>query len=222
MNSQSPLPIKNLLFDLGGVLLDLDFNASLRAFQAFNRNRALSEVDQLLGLPLFVALETGNITPSAFRDELRELLQNPKLTDQEIDKAWCSMLLNVPSGKVKLLQKLASRFRIFLYSNTNAIHIEFFRQNFFSMHKIEWESLFSACYYSHIIKDRKPLRSGFEKVIYLAGIKANETLFIDDLSANVDAAADAGLMTAIYRPGQDLARVLNATLGEILMDSEAG
>ncbi len=212
MISSSPGKIQNILFDLGGVLLDLDFDATFRTFRHYSRKSLVFDIKQLNGLPIFTEFETGLITPTEFREAIRAWLHNPDISDQEIDKAWCSMLLTVPAAKVELLKEISLRFRIYLYSNTNAIHIGFFKRAFQLQHQIEWESLFSNCFYSHIINDRKPLVSGFEKVLQRAGIEAHETLFVDDLQVNTQAAASLGMEVADYIPGQDLASVITAKL----------
>ncbi len=208
----SPKKIRNILFDLGGVLLDLDFDAPFQAFGLFNRNPDMLDVRQLISLPIFTDFETGVVSPDVFRATIRNWLHNPTVTDKEIDQAWCSMLLKVPAVKVELLQKLSLRFNLYLYSNTNAIHIDYFKKVFLKQYQIEWESLFTECFYSHIVNDRKPLVSGFEKVLKFAGIEAEETLFVDDLHVNIKAAESTGMKGVEYTPGKDLAVALYSKL----------
>ena len=205
--------IRNLLFDLGGVLLDLDFNSPLREFQELNRNEPFHDLRDFIHHPLFKGFETGSFQPSEFRDRLRQLLKNPDIQDETLDHAWCSMLAKVPANKVRLLQKLAGRFSLFLYSNTNEIHIERFRRDFAHEHGVEWETLFNATFYSHEINDRKPNIQGYRKILNLSGIKAGETLFIDDLEVNTQAAAEAGLNVARYIPGEDLEKLILQYVG---------
>jgi putative hydrolase of the HAD superfamily len=207
--------IRNLLFDLGGVLLDLDFDTPLKEFQELNHNGPFNDLRDFIHHPLFTGFETGSLEPDEFRDRLRQLLKNPDIQDETLDHAWCSMLAKVPSHKVGLLQKLAGRFNLFLYSNTNEIHIERFRLDFAQEHEVEWETLFKATFYSHEIKDRKPNISGYRKVLNLSGINASETLFIDDLEINTRAAAEVGLNVAHYIPGEDLEKLIlqNAGIG---------
>ena len=205
--------IRNLLFDLGGVLLDLDFNSPLREFQELNRNEPFHDLRDFIQHPLFKGFETGSFQPSEFRDRLRQLLKNPDIQDETLDHAWCSMLAKVPANKVRLLQKLAGRFSLFLYSNTNEIHIERFRRDFAHEHGVEWETLFNATFYSHEINDRKPNIQGYRKILNLSGIKAGETLFIDDLEVNTQAAAEVGLNVARYIPGEDLEKLILQYVG---------
>lgn len=196
--------IKNLIFDLGGVLLDLDFDAPFRLFRKLNKNETIGDPKMLLQDPVFTGFETGRVTPEDFRSRLRHLLNNPGATDAELDQTWCSMLKEVPAEKVALLRELSADFRLFLYSNTNAIHIPWFSQRFFEQHNIEWPSLFEKTFYSHEINDRKPLLSGYRKVLGLAAIDPAETLFVDDLLQNVEAAEESGLKVLHYTPGDDL------------------
>ncbi len=200
--------IKNIIFDLGGVLLDLDFESPLRAFQHFNSNGKINDLRHFLSDPVFIAFETGEISPAGFRERIRQLLCNPSLSDPEIDTAWCSMLKQVPAIKVTLLQRLAGKYRLFLYSNTNAIHIPHFTNEFLAHHNIGWETLFEKTFYSHEINDRKPLLSGYLKVIAMAGVNPVETLFVDDLEQNIIMAGQTGMQVLHYLPGTDLKEAL--------------
>ena len=205
--------IKNIIFDLGGVLLDLDFQKPFLAFQKLNRNGKISDLKQFLHHPVFLELETGAISPEDFRQQIRLLLKNEDIKDEEIDQAWCSMLIEVPPLKVSLLQELAGEYRIFLFSNTNAIHIPDFSAKFFNQHQVNWESLFEKTFYSHEIRDRKPNESAYKKVISLAGIHPSETLFIDDLEQNIQSAVQAGLNVIHFVPGGNLREEIHRVLG---------
>ena len=200
--------IKNIIFDLGGVLLNLDFETPLRAFQKLNRDGQIADLRQFLTDPVFIGFETGEVTPAQFRDRVRQILVNPLLSDTEIDAAWCSMLRVVPAEKVSLLKMLSGKYRLFLYSNTNAIHITDFTSEFFEQHHIGWESLFEKTFYSHKINDRKPLLSGYRRVLSMAAINPEETLFVDDLEQNIVAASQSGMQVLHYTPGEDLAEAL--------------
>lgn len=199
-----PLEIKNIIFDLGGVLLDLDFEAPFREFQKFNHAGQLSDLLKFVGAPAFIKFETGDISPLQFREEIRKKLANPDISDKEIDAAWCSMLLHVPAQKVELLQMLARQYRLFLYSNTNALHLPYFIKSFYAYHNIDWETLFEKSFYSHEIKDRKPLHSGYMKVLSMANVRPEETLFVDDFKQNTTAAAELGLQVLHYIPNNNL------------------
>ena len=200
--------IRNMVFDLGGVLLDLDFTAPVETFRKLGIDAGSLDYRKAIADPVFTLFETGMISPGEFRDQVRKILNNSLVTDLEIDAAWCAMLLSVPEEKVALLKTLGKRFRLFLFSNTNAIHIGYFREKFENQHGIPIESLFEKLFYSHEIHDRKPLLSAFDKVTRAAGILPGETLFIDDFEQNIATARDAGYHVLHYIPGTDLAGFL--------------
>jgi putative hydrolase of the HAD superfamily len=200
--------IRNIVFDLGGVLLDLDFAAPVEAFRRLGNESGHFDYRKAIADPVFIQFETGMISPGEFRNRVKTILNNQQAPDGEIDSAWCSMLLSVPEAKVNLLKTLGKHFRLFLFSNTNVIHISYFRKSFFSQHGIPIESLFEKTFYSHEIHDRKPLKSAFEKVTASAGIFPRETLFVDDFGQNIETARNAGFHVLHYQPGTDLAGLL--------------
>jgi putative hydrolase of the HAD superfamily len=200
--------IRNIVFDLGGVLLDLDFTAPVKAFRSLGIEAGSLDYRKAIADPVFTLFETGMIPPGEFRDQVRKILNNSTVTDTEIDAAWCAMLLSVPESKVALLKTLGKHFRLFLFSNTNAIHIAYFREKFEIQHGIPIESLFEKLFYSHKIHDRKPLLSAFDKVTLAAGILPGESLFIDDFEQNILTAGDAGYHVLHYIPGTDLAELI--------------
>ncbi len=199
--------IRNIIFDLGGVLLDLDFTAPVIAFRKLGALNDYFDYRQAITDPVFLNFELGNISPSEFRHRIREMLGNIHLTDAEIDNAWCSMLGSVSGEKIEFIQQLTSRYRVFLFSNTNVIHIGYFKRWFEAEHHFPIESLFEKTFYSHEIHDRKPLASSFEKVSGMAGIQPGETLFVDDFVQNIEAAGKFGFMAYHYIPGTDLSLI---------------
>jgi len=200
--------IRNIIFDLGGVLLDLDFNAPVKAFQKLGANSEHFDYRQAITDPVFLNFETGNISSGEFRDRIRQLLGNDHLKDAEIDEAWCSMMGSVPNEKIDLLKHLAARYRLFLFSNTNVIHTGYFKRRFEAEHHIPIESLFEKTFYSQEIHDRKPQISAFEKVTRLAGILPCETLFVDDFEQNIANAEKFGFQVLHFVAGTDLAKAL--------------
>jgi glucose-1-phosphatase len=211
--------IKNIIFDLGGVLLDLDFMAPVDAFRKLGAINDSFDYRKAISHPDFLNFELGNISPSEFRDRIREILGNNQLRDTEIDRAWCSMLVSMPGEKVELLKQLAPVYRLFLFSNTNAIHMDYFKRRFEEEHHIPIESLFEKTYYSNEIHDRKPLTSAFAKVAESASIKPMETLFVDDFVQNIEAARNLGFKILHYIPGTDLNQILGSLQNRKLMRS---
>lgn len=196
--------IRNIIFDLGGVLLDLDFNAPVKAFERLIIKGTLLDFQIAIQHPLIIDFELGKITATEFRDRFRENLGNPMLSDNDFDNAWCSILLSIPEEKVILLEQLGARYRLFLYSNTNEIHIGVIKTQFESQYGFSLEDLFEKCFYSHLLHERKPMISGFEKVVAEAGITIEETLFIDDFEHNIAAAREFGFQTIHVKTGVDL------------------
>ncbi|WP_167616356.1 HAD family hydrolase [Maribellus sediminis] len=197
--------IKNIIFDLGNVLLNLDFDASIKAFQKLGLNKAAINPSVAFSDSVFYNLETGRITPAEFRSRVRELLNNPNATDQQIDDAWYAMILDIPEKRVKALQDLRSKYRIYLFSNTNEIHIGRLLEEFKAIYGFDFQDLFDEVFYSHEIKARKPEIEAFEQVIKLSGVEPEVTLFVDDLENNILAAENAGLKTFWLKAGMEMA-----------------
>ena len=187
--------IRNIIFDLGGVILNIDFDRAADAF----RNLGLKDFEQLYSKAvqsdLFDMLEKGKIKEQDFRQEMRKL-SGIKMSDAEIDAAWNALLLDFPPARLQLLQDLKKHYRTFLLSNTNRIHADSYNQDLRENHSIDGlEALFEKVYYSHDIGLRKPAADSFELVLRDAGLQAAETLFIDDSLPNIEAAGQLGMQT---------------------------
>lgn len=187
--------IKNIIFDLGNVLLNLDFDASIRAFQKLGSSSEILDHKNAYADPVFYNLEVGKISPEEFRKTVKVILNNSNATDSEIDDAWYAMIKDIPAHRVAVLKELGKKYNVYLFSNTNKIHIDRLLIEFKAAHGIDFPSLFKTAYYSHEIHDRKPEVSSFEKVIELSGVIPQETLFVDDLEKNIISAQKAGLKT---------------------------
>ncbi len=201
--------IKNIIFDLGNVLLNLDFKASIKAFHQLGLNPELVDNSQAYSDPVFYKFGTGRISPTEFRKRLRILLQNTQATDEQLDRTWCAMILNIPDKRVEMLKRLGKKYRLYLFSNTNQIHVEKLHQEFFHHHKIEFPTLFEKIFYSHEIQEHKPELKSYLKVIELANINPTETLFIDDLEENIEGAKKAGLKTFWLKPDMEITELLS-------------
>jgi putative hydrolase of the HAD superfamily len=198
---------KNIIFDLGNVLLNLDFEASILAFQKLGLDDKVVDKKQAYSDPVFYELETGKVSAAGFRKRIREILNNPGATDQQIDDAWTAMILDIPAERVRTVQQLRKNFNVYLFSNTNEIHINKLHRQFKEQHGIEFPSLFVKDYYSHEIHERKPDLSSYEKVIELSGVIPHETLFVDDLKKNIKGAEEAGLKTFWLKPEMEMTEI---------------
>ena len=196
--------IKNIIFDLGKVLLNLDFNASIVAFQKLGLKTDVLDSKQVYSDPVFYELEVGKVTPEEFCNRVRKVIQNPDSTDSQIEDAWYSMILDIPASRVKVVQELSKNYNVYLFSNTNKIHIERLHRAFKTEHGIDFPSLFVKDYYSHEIHERKPDLSSYQKVIELAGINPEESIFIDDLEKNIIGAQQSGLKTFWLKEGMEM------------------
>ncbi|NQY07969.1 MAG: HAD family phosphatase [Flavobacteriales bacterium] len=189
--------INNLIFDLGNVLLDINPTLSTDAFKKLG----VHQIGEFYSLSrqnhLFDNLETGKITNAEFRDEIR-LLSDVSLKDEEIDAAWNALLLNMPINRLELLQKLKSKYKVYLLSNTNAIHIAEF-DNYLEREntKEAFYNCFDHVYYSHQVGMRKPNADIYEFVLADQSMIAEETMFLDDLQNNLDGAAKLGIQTQL-------------------------
>lgn len=195
---------KNLILDLGGVLLNLDYNRTKEAFAALGVPDFNAHYTQFKGSPLFDDLETGRVTDKAFYDALRKS-SGLDLTAAQIRDAWNAMLLDFPETRIALLKTLKSRYRLFLLSNTNAIHYEAFQKTFWNATGMEsLDGLFDKAYYSHLMGVRKPEPEPFRMILEEQGLKGEETLFVDDTLPNLAGAQTLGIQTVHLQPPMTL------------------
>lgn len=192
--------IKNVIFDFGGVLLNLDFNRTFRAFEELGFNDFEQKFSQYSADPLFRKIEKGIISPVEFYDGLRVLLKK-NIGDNDLEFAWNAMLLDYRKPSLDFLIPLAKRYRLFLLSNTNKIHYDHFSKTLQEeTGYLSLESFFTKTWLSHEIHLRKPDKETYEFVLNDAGIIANETLFIDDSYTNLPAAKELGIQTHLLLP----------------------
>lgn len=151
----------------------------------------------------FKQYEIGAIGDAEFVKEIRKET-TVAVPDERIIHAWNAMLLDFPAKRVDWLRKTKQEFRIFLFSNTNALHWTAFQQEFRKNHGFEMDELFEKAYYSHVARIRKPDIGAYRLVVDENGLEASETLFIDDALINVEAAIAAGLQGYHIKPGEEL------------------
>ena len=192
--------VKNIIFDLGGVILDIDYNRPIEAFKKLGAGDFKTLYSQQSQASFFNKFEKGEITPAQFRKKMREHLPE-KVTDEEIDAAWCSMLGELPSPRIVVLKMLAKmNYRLFLLSNTNSIHIRAFTKYLDDTYgKNLFKKLFEKVYYSSQIGMRKPTKKIFEHVLKENDLKASQTLFIDDSTQHIEGAKKLGIQTHLLQ-----------------------
>ncbi|RHO70734.1 HAD family phosphatase [Parabacteroides sp. AF48-14] len=195
--------IKNLIIDFGGVIINLTRNRCIEAFESLGVQDIREQiVNNYQHKDLFMQVEIGSITTAGFRDGIRRL-SGQALTDEQIDAAWIAMLDDVPDYKLNLLLDLRKHYNTMLLSNTNEIHWEWSERTCFSYKGHHVSDFFNRIYLSYKLHMLKPNADIFEYVLQDAGIKAEETLFIDDAMPNCRTAESLGLHTYTPEPRED-------------------
>ena len=200
--------IKNIIFDLGGVILNIDTQKSIDAFANILGKKNDEFVRNYNNFNLLDRLEKGKISPKQFRDELKQIIPK-KISDTQIDSAWNSMLLDFPKERIELLNKLKPKYRTFLLSNTNKIHYNSYTKQLNEQFGIKnLSDLFEEEYMSFDLKMRKPDKEIFYHVLDQNNLLANETLFFDDTIENVEAAKQIGIKAYLLKEGETINDVL--------------
>ncbi len=199
--------IENLILDFGGVLLDLDERATYEAFVALGLEKVPPELTAVN-----LDFQRGKVGREQYIAFLKRYLP-PGTTTAQVEDAWCAMLRQVPPARWHLLECLGKRYRLFLLSNTDPIHIDRLRRR---MDLDAFEQLFERVYYSQDTGLRKPERALFERVLRENGLEAARTLFVDDTLENVEGARAAGLQglwldLSRRRPDEVLAALAQGT-----------
>ncbi len=188
--------IKNIIFDYGNVIFNINFTQVQDAWKKLGINNA----DEFYGHrhqdPVFNLLERGEISPAGFRDRIRELTNKPELTDEQIDDAWNAIFVGIPQGNHELLLNLKDKYRTFLLSNINAIHYDYVHRYLKDEYGMDNnDGLFEKTYYSHLTGKRKPEPEIFEQVLNENNLNPAETLFIDDSPQHLETAKKLGIQT---------------------------
>ena len=187
--------IKNIIFDLGGVILDIDENIVYQELEKLG-----IPVSQLTHSKEFVDImskfDTGIYTAPTFRKKLKALIGQEKMTDQKFDSIWNSMLLDIPRERIEAIEKIKKHYKIFLMSNTNEIHYDLYVRDLqLRFGYREFDELFNKSYFSFDIHLEKPDPRFFELILDHEQLLAEETLFIDDTATNIKAAKALGIKT---------------------------
>jgi epoxide hydrolase-like predicted phosphatase len=187
--------IKNIIFDLGAVIINIDFQCTFEAFSKRCNTDILTIIKRFRDLRVFERYETGELNDEQFRDFIRKEF-NGDLTNAEIDHSWNALLLDIPTERIELLKKLSKTYRLFLLSNTNPIHIVEVNSILFKTSQLRTlDLLFEKVYYSYEIGMAKPDVKIYEHVLKENKLKPSETLFIDDNLDNIKGAEKAGVRT---------------------------
>jgi glucose-1-phosphatase len=210
--------IKNIVFDYGNVIINLDIEATYRAFEELGAARFSEAWDEIIKDRLFQKYERGDISNTDFRNFLRKALP-PGITDDKIDWAWNEILKDMPESRIQLLHKIKNQYRTFILSNSNDIHYQHYVKDLQEIHHFrDFDQLVEKAYFSFQVNLAKPEAAFYQLLLNNHGLKPEETLFIDDIKQNIDAAAALGIQTLWLTPGMDICNLFND--GNRLIDSD--
>lgn len=203
--------IKAIIFDMGGVIVDLDIEDCKRAFKEYLGYYRIDElIDPCHQKGIYGDLEEGKISGDEFR---RIVLQDsePGALAENVDKAMWHILTGITPYKVEMLKRLSESYDLYLLSNNNPVCLPRAKA-IFEDAGIPLEKIFRKCFYSFEMKALKPSETFYKAVVREIGIPAEQMFFIDDSQKNVDGAIAAGLPAVYYEPGTDLEALINNVL----------
>ncbi len=183
---------KNIIFDFGGVILNIDYQLTIDAFKEIGMNNFDTAYSQASQIHLFDNLEKGLISPEQFRDGIR-LASGLDLSDEKIDYAWNKIILDLPKQRIDLILKIRNNYNCFLLSNTNTIHYDLYIKQLQNFGINSFDDVFLKAYFSFEMGMRKPDAEIFEFVLKQESLNAEETLFIDDSIQHIEAAQKLGI-----------------------------
>lgn len=198
--------IKTIIFDLGAVLLNINYQLTIIEFAKLGVKNADSFYSKEAQKNLFNEIETGKISADSFLKLLQKETKNASKND--VRNAWNAMLLDLPKERIELLKKLKQDFPIYLFSNTNSIHISEFRKKIGETKYHEFYNLFDKVYYSHEIGFRKPNKEAFHLILDENNLNADEVLFIDDSPQHIEGAKNLGIKTYYLKDGEEVTTLL--------------
>jgi len=187
--------IKNIIFDLGGVILDIDETIVYKELEKMGINTSeLAHSKEFI--EIMSKFDTGIYTAPTFRKKMKALIGQEKMTDQKFDSIWNAMLLDIPRERVEAIEKIKKHYKIFLMSNTNEIHYDLYVRDLqLRFGYREFDELFNKSYFSFAEHLEKPDPRFFELILDHEGLLPEETLFIDDSKKNIEAAQALGIHT---------------------------
>lgn len=208
--------IKLIIFDFGGVLINLNRQAAVDKLVALGVHDADALLNNYVQSGLFLDLESGAVTPAEFRNKLRTDYALQHITDEQIDEAFLAFLLDVPEHKLQLLRRLKSSarnadgepVRIVMLSNTNGIHFPYCIKRHFEYDGYKMSDYFDALYLSYEMKASKPDEEIFLKLLDAEKVKPEECFFLDDGPRNIETAERLGFQTHLVLADDDLRNII--------------
>ena len=200
--------IRNIIFDMGGVLLDLDRQRCVDSFAAIGYPQAEQMLSNYAQTGIFGDLERGRVTPAEFYDHIRRETGRDT-SDSDIARALNSFIVGMPEYKLQMLSDLRGRFGIYMLSNTNAIMIPYIRETWFTLHGLTFDDYFDRAFLSYEMGEIKPAESIFLDMIEQGGLTPSECLFIDDGPSNIDTASRLGFHTYLAADHEDFRHIFD-------------
>ncbi len=196
--------IKNIIFDLGGVIINLDVIKTISEFNKLTYMPFEAIYTQAAQSDLFDSFDKGQISTGEFFDELRKQIRYDG-PDVELLRAWNAMLLDIPEKRLDVLVKMKQNYNTFLLSNTNETHITAFEHDLYLKHGVKnFNDYFDEVYYSCRMGMRKPNKDIFEFVLKANDLKPEETVFIDDSLQHVKGAGECGISAFLLPKGEEI------------------
>lgn len=201
--------LRNIVFDLGGVLVDLDLDRCLAAFETLGMPKVAELINPYYPAEMLGKLEKGEITFHETCDKMRQLDERPDITDSQIAEAYTALLVDVPVAKLRMLETLRRKgLKTYVLSNNNTASMEVIYTMFLADgHPMAY--YFDKIYLSYELHELKPSPAIFRKVIADSSIRPEQTLFIDDGKKNIDTAQDLGFQVYMPAQGDDLSALFD-------------
>lgn len=201
--------IKNVVFDLGGVLVDLDIERCRAAFRSLAMDAVAELLQPYYPVEVLGRLERGDIPFHGACDEMRRLAATPDVTDEQIAWAYGEFLVSVPVEKLRMIDRLRARgIRTYVLSNNNPLSMVLVRRMFEADGRT-MEDYFDGIYLSYQMHELKPSEAIFRQMIADSGMEPGETLFIDDGAKNVEAAHALGFSVYMPEPSENFSHILD-------------
>ncbi|MBE0651519.1 MAG: HAD family phosphatase [Bacteroidales bacterium] len=205
------MEIENIIFDFGGVILDIDPKLTVSEFQKLGCKDVEKLQSEAFYQEIILKFEKGLLTPNEFRSRIREFL-NMDFTDAQIDHAWNTLLSTLKKERIQTLEAAKKHYALYMLSNSNAIHYDFFVKDLKDHFGYEdFDALFRKAYFSFRLHMHKPNTDIYHYVIRQENIVPEKTLFIDDRADNIEGARKAGLKTyhLNLQKGQSMTALFN-------------
>ena len=194
--------IKAIIFDLGAVILNINYQNTINAFSKLGVKNASTFYSEKIQTNLFNQIETGDITVEKFLAELQKETNNASIN--QVSEAWNAMLLDLPENRLAVIQSLKKKYSIYLLSNTNAIHIDAFKKKLGNVKWVKFCNLFDKMYLSHEVGLRKPNAAIFKYILEEQNLKPEEVFFIDDSPQHIESANKLGIKTHHLKNGEEI------------------